>query len=65
MRYGGGCGNTMQDVHSILDGFLVLERVVGLGFRVLFFKLKNLWLWVQGIFSKIKLDAFDKVREKP
>jgi hypothetical protein len=55
----------VQDVHSILDRFLVLERVVVLGFRVLFFKLKNLWLWVQGIFSKIKLDAFDKVREKP
>jgi hypothetical protein len=45
MRYGGGCGNTIQDVHSIVDLFLVFARVVGSGFRVLFFKLKTLWLW--------------------
>jgi hypothetical protein len=41
MRYGGGCGNTMQDAHSIVDGFLVFARLVGSGFRVLFFQIED------------------------
>jgi hypothetical protein len=41
-----------------LLGFL--QDLLGRGLGFLFSKLKTLWFWVQGIFSKIKLDGFEK-----